>query len=269
MIAVQRLFRVYARMMKVHWAILLEYRGDTFFYMLGSFISPLVTLAVWLTISENGTVGSYSQRDFILYFLVVMFVSRLAAHWEPWEMEERMRDGSLSNYLLRPSAYFHWRFAENLVYKLFYGVLMLAAWAIAWPFFEVVRIPLEPVYLTVFFSTVLLAVMIRYMMGFCLSLLAFWTTRMMAIFNLVMLADQFISGRIAPYALLPEWVQQVSNWLPFYWTMGFPVDVITGKVTGGDVWWGLGVQVFWQVLFIVLYFVMWNRGMRKYSAVGG
>jgi ABC-2 type transport system permease protein len=269
MSSVRRMFRVYARMMKVHWAILLEYRGDTFFYMVGSFIYPLVTLAVWLTISADGAVGGYEQRDFILYFLVVLFISRLAAYWDPWEMETLMREGTLSNYLLRPSAFFHWRFSENLVYKLFYGALMIAAWALAWPFFEAVRIPLEPVFLLASFSSVVLAVMIRYMMGFCLSLLAFWTTRMLAIVNLVMLTDQFISGRIAPYELLPDWVQQVSGFLPFYWTMGFPVEVITGKVTGEAVLFGLGVQAFWQALFIALYFVMWNRGIRKYSAVGG
>ena len=64
-------------------------------------------------------------------------------------------------------------------------------------------------------------------------------------------------------------MQQVSSFLPFYWTMGFPVDVITGKISGGEVWTGLWIQAFWQVLFIVLYFVLWQRGMRKYSAVGG
>lgn len=263
------LFRVYAQMMKVHWAILLEYRGDTFFYMFGSFIYPLVTLAVWLAIAADGSVGEYGQSEFVLYFLMVMFVSRLTATWDPWEVEVQIREGTLSSYLLRPSAYFHWRFSESLVYKLFYGVLMLVAWAIAWPLTEAVRISLEPGFLLSVVLAIALAVMIRYLFFFCLALLGFWTTRMIAIVNLAEALGLFLSGRIAPFSLLPDWVQASQNYTPFYWLLGFPVDLLTGKATGAAMWTGLWMQAMWLAVFTGLYFVMWNRGLRKYSAVGG
>ncbi|MCX7572130.1 ABC-2 family transporter protein [Tumebacillus sp. DT12] len=263
------LWRVYARSMKVHWAILLEYRGDTLFYMIGSFIYPLVTLAVWLAISAGGEVGGYGQRDFILYFLAVLFVARLNGAWDTWEIETMMREGTLSSYLLRPSAFIHWRIAENLVYKLLYGVLMLAAWMIAWPFTDVVHISLDPGFLAVVIVAILLASVIAYMFQYCLAMLGFWTTRMLAIVNLMEAVGLFLSGRIAPYSFLPDWVQATQSFTPFYWLLGFPVDVITGRVSGPAVWSGLGLQVFWAVLFIALYFVLWHRGLRKYSAVGG
>lgn len=264
-----KLFRVYSRMMKVHWAILLEYRGDTLFYMLGSFVYPLVLLAVWWAVAAGGSVGGYDQQDFVLYFLMVMFVARMGAYWDPWAIEPMIREGTLSSYLLRPSAFFHWQFSENLVYKLFYGVVMIAAWMIAWPFTEAVRIPLHPSFLAVAVSSLLLAILIRYMMGFCLALLGFWTTRVLAITNLFELMGQFLSGRIAPFALLPDWVQTSQNFMPFYWTLGFPVDVLTEKVTGAAIWNGLLIQAVWMAVFVGLYFVMWNRGIKKYSAVGG
>jgi ABC-2 type transport system permease protein len=264
-----KLWRVYARSMKVHWAILLEYRGDTFFYMVGSFIYPLVTLSVWLAISEQGEVGGYGQRDFILYFLAVLFVNRLTGAWDPWEIEILMREGTLSNYLLRPSALIHWRIAENLVYKLFYGALMLAAWAIAWPLTDVVHIPLDLDFLAVGVVTILLACVIRYMFQYCLALLGFWTTRMLAIVNLTEAIGLFLSGRLAPYSFLPTWVQETQAYTPFYWLLGFPVDVLTGRVTGGALWSGIGLQLLWSALFLALYFVLWHRGLRRYSAVGG
>lgn len=264
-----KLFRVYAQMMKVHWSILLEYRGDTFFYMIGSFVYPLVLLAVWLAVSAGGSIGGYGQQEFILYFLMVMFVARLTAYWDPWAIEPMIREGTLSSYLLRPSAFFHWQFSENLVYKLFYCVIMLVAWAIAWPFTEVVRIPLHPAFLLVVLLALLMAIMIRYMFGFCLALLGFWTTRMLAIVNLAELMGQFLSGRIAPFSLLPDWVQASQNYMPFYWMLGFPVDVLTEKVTGVAIWNGLLIQSLWTAGFVGLYFVMWKQGLKKYSAVGG
>ncbi|MGZ4133559.1 MAG: ABC transporter permease [Tumebacillaceae bacterium] len=265
----KKLFRVYTRMMKVHWAILLEYKRDTFFYMFGSFIYPLVTLAVWLAISAKGGIGGYGARDFVLYFLMVVFVQRLTSYWDPWEIETAIREGTLANYLLKPSAYIHWRLAENLVYKLFYGVLILVAWAIAWPFTDLVHIPLTPMFLTEVFVVVLLACTVRYMFGFSLSLTGFWTTRMMALVNLAEALGLFLSGRIAPFSLLPKWVQASQDFTPFYWLLGFPVDVLTQKVTGAAVWSGIGMQVLWSALFIGAYFVLWNRGVKKFSAVGG
>jgi ABC-2 type transport system permease protein len=51
--------------------------------------------------------------------------------------------------------------------------------------------------------------------------------------------------------------------------LGFPVDVMTQKISGSSVWHGIGLQVLWSALFIGLYFVLWNRGVKKFSAVGG
>ncbi|KEO81682.1 ABC transporter permease [Tumebacillus flagellatus] len=263
------LWRVYIRWMKIHWAILLEYRGDTFFYMLGGFISPIVTLAVWMTVSGGGSIGSYDQRDFILYFLSIMFVSRLTASWDAWEVEVHIREGTLSGYLLRPSSYLHYRIAENLVYKLFYGVVMVVAWIIAWPLTDVVRISLEPVHVLSILLAILLACATRYLLYYNLGLLGFWTTRTSAIVGFVEALSMFLSGRIAPYALLPDWVRESQSFTPFYWNLGFPVDIMTGKLTGAAVWQGLGVQAIWLVLFIAAYSVLWKQGLRKHSAVGG
>jgi ABC-2 type transport system permease protein len=265
----RKLFRVYARMMKAHWDILLEYRGDTFFYMFGCFIYPLVTLAVWMSISAGGDVNGYNQRDFILYFLMVVFVQRLTSAWDPWEIETLMREGTLSNYLLRPSSFIHWRISENLVYKAFYGVIMLVAWAIAWPLTDMVHIPLTPGFLSTAIAAVVLACVVRYMLQYSIAMLGFWTTRMLAIENLVEAIGLFLSGRIAPYSFLPHWVQMTQWYTPFYWLLGFPVDLLTGRATGTAVWTGLGMQLLWSAIFIGAYFVLWNRGLKKYSAVGG
>lgn len=263
------LLRVYSRLMKVHWVILLEYRGDTLFYMLGSFIYPLVTLAVWTAISAGGAVGGYDQRDFITYFLAVLFVGRLVASWDAWEIEQHLREGTLSNYLLRPSSYFHWRFSENIVYKLFYGTLMLIAWAVAWPFTDVVHISLDPIDLLTVLLAILLAALVRYMLFYAIALFGFWTTRMLALVTLFEALSQFFSGRIAPYSLLPDWVQTLQAYTPFYWILGFPVDLLTGKTHVPSLAYGFTVQLAWAVGLTALYLVLWKRGLKTYSAVGG
>ena len=42
-----------------------------------------------------------------------------------------------------------------------------------------------------------------------------------------------------------------------------------GEIQGADLAWGLGMQVFWTVFFIVLCRVTFHLGVRRYSGYGG
>lgn len=265
----RRLFRKYCQLMRVAWLILIEYRGETFFYMLGSFVAPLVTLAVWLAISGRGQVGGYGAADFVRYFLSAMFVMRLTISWDVWDLDAQIREGAFSSYLVRPFNPIHWRIAENLVYKLFYLGIMVAAWGIAWIFLPVVRLQLSVWQWAAVVFSIALAAAIRYMLGYCIGLLAFWTNRSVAIFTLVDGIGLFLRGMIAPLALLPPFVQTVAQISPFYWMLGFPVDLMTRSWAPPDAVNGLVAQAAWLAAFLLLYAWMWRQGLKKYGAVGG
>lgn len=72
----------------------------------------------------------------------------------------------------------------------------------------------------------------------------------------------------APLALLPEPVRVLAEWLPFYRMLGFPVELLLGKLTPQQVLVGFGAQIAWLAVAAVLLNVAWSRGIRKYSAVG-
>ncbi|MFC4766146.1 ABC transporter permease [Effusibacillus consociatus] len=265
----QRLFHKYSQLMRVAWLILVEYRGETFFYMFGSFVTPLVTLAVWLAVSGEGTVGGYGQADFIRYFLAAMFVMRLTISWDVWELDAQIREGTFSSYLVRPFNPIHWRIAENLVYKLFYLVLMVLAWGISWIFLPVIRLELTGLQWGGAIISVVFAAAIRYLFGYCIGLLAFWTNRSVALFTLIDGIGYFLRGLIAPLALLPPFVRTIAEISPFYWMLGFPVDLLTRPWSEIDVVRGFMFQSVWLVLCLLMYAGLWRRGLKKYGAAGG
>jgi len=51
--------------------------------------------------------------------------------------------------------------------------------------------------------------------------------------------------------------------------MFFPVSIYLGQTSGPALWEGLGIQAFWVMATYGLARFFWNRGIRKYSAVGG
>ncbi|WP_018130738.1 ABC transporter permease [Effusibacillus pohliae] len=265
----RRLCKKYYHLMRVAWLILLEYRGETFFYMFGSFVTPLVTLAVWLAVAREGQVGGYGTDDLIRYFLAAMFVMRLTISWDVWELDVQIREGTFSSYLVRPFNPIHWRIAENLVYKLFYLAIMAAVWGIAWFFFPAVRLQLTGWQWGAAAAAIMLAAAIRYLFGYCIGLLAFWTNRSVAVFTLLDGIGYFLRGMIAPLALLPPFVRWIAEISPFYWMLGFPVDLLTRPWTQMAALHGFVVQGIWMIALFTLYVVMWRMGLKKYGAAGG
>ena len=57
--------------------------------------------------------------------------------------------------------------------------------------------------------------------------------------------------------------------LPFRWAFGFPIEVIIGPISDGELAAGLAMQAAWLAALVVLIRVVWRRGVRRFAAVGG
>ncbi len=99
-------------------------------------------------------------------------------------------------------------------------------------------------------------------------MITFWTTRVSAIFELYFTLELLLSGRLVPLSLMPGWVQQLANFLPFKWAFGFPIEVLIGQLTPSQILIGLGAQAFWSALGIALVSLFWRAAIKRYSAVG-
>jgi ABC-2 type transport system permease protein len=261
----------YRMLLRVEWAVMFAYRSESLIWMVGAFIQPLVSMAVWLSISDNHTVGGYNAHDYMVYFLGVLLVDRLTSTWDVWELDASIQDGSLSMKLVRPFHPVHWSISQNLVYKLFFAVLLIPAWAAAAVFFPILRLTISLEIIALFFLAIALSSAIRFLIGFEFGLMAFWTNRATAIYSLYEGIHLFLAGRIAPLSMFPSWVEQIAVWLPFYGTVGFPVELLVGKIEPGSpaVIHNFTIQLIWFIALLLSFRLLWRQGMKKYGAVGG
>lgn len=264
-------WRKYAVLFQVEWAVMLAYRSESVIWMIGAFIQPLVSLAVWLSISAGGPVSGYTARDYTIYFLGVLLVERLTRSWDVWELDRDIREGALSAKLLRPFHPVHWNITQNLVYKTFFAILMIPAWVVLALAFPALRPPVGPLTYVLVLAAILISSGIRFLTGYMFGMLAFWTNRATAIFALYEGVHLFLAGRLAPLSMFPAWVAFIGKWLPFYPTVGFPVELISGKLNGQP--WiiaqGFALQLFWLAALYAGFRLQWSRGLKQYGAVGG
>jgi len=231
-------------------------------------IQPLVFIVVWRTVTGTGTAGGLTAGEFVAYFLVMMLVDHLTFIWHMWEFEWRIRTGAFSPLLMRPIHPIHNDVCENLAYKAVGLVGVLPAAVVLGLVFDADLSGIGVGTVLPFLLALVLAMVLRFVVEWCLALAAFWLTKVTAINSLFFALTGFFGGIFAPLSVLPQWMQTVAAWTPFPWSLAFPVEVFLGRRTGGDIGVGYAVQLGWIVLALCGLALLWRRATRRYSAVG-
>jgi ABC-2 type transport system permease protein len=247
-----------------------QYRVATYMWMIGMLAEPIVYLVVWTTISEHqgGAVQGISTGEFAAYYIVWTLVRNMNIVFTPYGWEWRIREGELSAALLRPLHPLHDDIAGFAGWKVATILLWLPIAAVLWIAFDPT---LDPTLLEVgvFSLAIWGAYLIRTMFQEALGMLCFWTTRGAAIFDLWMTTELLLSGRLVPLPLMPDWVQDISRFLPFQWAFFFPIESLVGDLSDEELLRGLGVQLLWILIGLAIFRVAWKHAVRRYSAVGG
>jgi ABC-2 type transport system permease protein len=267
---VRHLFRLYRQQFRTTFASMVQYRASLVIWMISQILEPLIYLIVWSTVSNGsgGSVGGYTAQGFAAYYLVFMVVNQFTYTWIMWEYEYRVRQGYLSFALLKPVHPIHSDISDNLSSKLLtLPIIMIVAGIMALVFKPAASLTWWAG--LVFILALILAFLVRFLVEWTLALAAFWTTRVNAINQVYFVLMLFLAGQIAPLSLFPTWIQTIADVLPFRWMLGFPVELLLGKLTPLQALEGLGAQVAWVIASLLLVRVIWRAGVKVYSAVGG
>ena len=246
----------------------LAYRGAVAIWVFTTVIQPLVSIAIWRTVAGAGITGGYTADQFVAYFLVMMVVDHLTFIWHMFEFEWRIRTGAFSPPLMRPIHPIHNDICENLAYKLIGLVGVLPAAVLIGVLFHADLGGVSLTTVLTFLPALLLAMVLRFVVEWCVALAAFWLTKVTAINSLFFALTGFFGGVFAPLAVLPGWMQTLAGWTPFPWGLAFPVEVVLGRRTGADVWLGYAAQLGWIALAVLGLTLLWRRAVRRYAAVG-
>ena len=263
------MFDMYRGMMRVSVIEGFQYRVGNYLYMIGMVAEPVIYLVVWSTIanSQGGVVDGYTAGDFAAYYIVWTLVRNMNIVFTPYGWESRIREGQLSGQLLRPVHPIHYDIAFFAGWKVVVIVLWLPIAAVLTLLFHPTLSP-TALDVAVFAVAIWGAYLIRTMNLWVLGMVTLWTTRVSALYETYFVFELLLSGRLVPLTLMPVWAQRLADFLPFKWTFGFPIEALVGNLPASQLFFGLGMQVFWTTVGAVLVAVVWKRGVRRYSAVG-
>lgn len=260
---------VYLTLMKTSIIQGFQYRVGNYFYLVGMLIEPVIYLVVWSTIAreQGGSVQGFTPGDFAAYYIVWTLVRQMNIVFTPYGWEWRIKEGQLSGQLLRPLHPIHYDIGQIAGWKFVVIVLWLPVTVALTLLF---RPALSPTALEigVFVVAIWGAYLLRSMNQTALGLIAFWTTRASAMFETYFVAELLLSGRLVPLQLMPGWVQDVADVLPFKWTFGFPIEALAGDLSTAQLLGGLGMQALWTFVGWLVVMAVWRRAVRRFTSVG-
>jgi ABC-2 type transport system permease protein len=259
--------RAYPTMIRSYSAMMMAYRGEMFIWVLTGLL-PLFMMAVWLVIAKERPVAGYDQTAFISYYLMVILIRRMTGVWIIWDMDNDIRQGTLSFKLLKPIHPAHDYFVQQgLATKPVWLLLVVPPIVVAAILMGArYDLSLGSLLLTVLASFI--GLLLEFFAQGIVGTLAFWVTQVIALAEFWYVIRLICSGWLVPLEMFPPAVTQVLIFLPFRYIIAFPIDIIMGRLNPEQITFGFVISIIWIVILSVGFQYMWKRGLKRYGAVG-
>lgn len=252
----------------------LQYRFNYLTRTLFSFIPLFAMLSLWQTIYGQGGVGEhggFTRVRMIFYYLLVAVVDVFTAvNEDDWQIAADIREGNISQFLLKPVDYLWYRlslFISGRLAFVFVAALPLAGFI--YFFRQYFLPPPDGFTFGLFLISLVLTALLQFFISYAMAMLAFWLLEISTFIFILFAFEYLASGHLFPLGLLPATLQQILFFTPFPYQLYFPVSIYMGQAAGGELWRGLLMQLAWVLLAYVFARGMWRRGVKKYAAFGG
>lgn len=243
----------------------LIYRARNIVYAVINVTPILVMIAIWgKYYAEGKTVSEFTYLQLLAYYSMSIIISlwTSAVHEH---VKDDIKDGELSNYVIKPFDYFGFRLSWEVGWYAIKFLMLIVPLIILLFHFQIV----SQIQLNIGTA---LSFVFAYLISFCFSiiigLLAFHTTETTGITNMYWMLTELLTGKVFPITFFSKSIQTILEILPFKYMVYFPVQAAIGKITGNQLSSGILIQLLWIVGLYLMGRKMWSSGIKKFSGVG-
>jgi ABC-2 type transport system permease protein len=260
--------RALPTLLRVGFAEAVAYRAELLVWVLSTTM-PLVMLALFSAVARDAPFGRFGQKEFVAYFVSTFIVRQLTSSWVAWDMNFEIRQGTLALRLLRPVHPILAFAAGNIAVQPLRLVVALPVAAIALVAVGSSQLPGDPALWAIWCAAMAGGWLITYLAGFAIGCLAFFTESSLRLMDLWLTFFFVFSGYMVPVELFPPSLRVLSDWLPFRYQIGLPVEIMTSAHGRAEALAMLARQWIWVVVLGVAAARLWRSGVRRFAAYGG
>ena len=244
----------------------LEYKLDFFLSMTKYALMILMMSFVWGAVEKEGNLGIFTQSENVRYFFFAAILYSVS-NFHPWYVEEDIKFGFLSKYLVKP-------ISPNLYY-IFYELARtcietIVKFGIFVPLLYILKLQFSTslTNILLFFLFFPFIFLFSFQALTIVSTLSFWITEAYAIRWGVTIIFRFLAGLLVPMVYFPLFFQKISFWLPFQHLAFTPIQIVQGKVSIQYSLIGLIVLISWTIVISIMKKILWQKGIHEYEGTG-
>lgn len=266
--------RLFGQVASLQARKLMSYRTN---FWIGAVVTFFVEMAVayflWAAVfRETGEsrIGGFSLQAMVIYYVAVILLGKLVRGEErDLSISTDIYEGSLTRYLLYPTSYFGFKYAEHLG-SLVPSLVQLAIFgALSLAFLDVPPdIRITPASAAMAAVSVCVANLLHFLLLYPLQGVAFWADNVWSLNVMFRFASQMLGGLMLPLSLFPAWSQPVLEVLPFTYLFYFPTTTLLGQVSPAEWATGLAISLGWCGALALVSRAVWRRGRLVYTGVG-
>ncbi len=240
-------------------------------FILGRFSNLIILLllySVWVAIGKTGSFGGMTTTELISYIAFMHIIRAFVFGSFSTLPAEEINEGTFSIYLVKPLNHVISCYIRDLADR---TVLTTSALTELWLVHKITGISffktVSPSFFMSGLALLFAAHILYFVVSYSLNLLAFWSHEAVGprfLFNWI---TQFTSGAYFPLFITPL-LFLIIKFTPFPSFAYYPVLTFLGKIYSTEIWQHLFVGIFWILIGICLSFILWRRGLKRYSGQG-
>ncbi|MBI3534917.1 MAG: ABC-2 family transporter protein [Deltaproteobacteria bacterium] len=250
------------------------YRVDFWVNFLGRLFSvTVVSYFLWKSIFQYRAVtqiGGYSFSAMILYYLFSPITEKVIIGNEKDNgISFEIYDGSLSCYLMYPISFFLYKYVIKLAQSSFMVVQYFIALGGYLLFFQIPQdVSLSLLGLIQSIVLALIASFVYFTLLSLIELSAFWADNIWSLCVMLRFSTSMLGGILIPLTLFPNRIQNIIFYTPFPYFGFIPIQLAMGKLSHALLLEGIVCLFIWELVFLFLFYLVWLKGLKKYTGVG-
>lgn len=236
-------------------------------------MNTVITIVVYLCIYK-ALYGGAEEIDGITFGMVATnFVISLglsnAFEFNEMFLQDKIRDGSITNEFLKPVNFVFRMLSENAGEGTF-KVLFHFVPALVFTVFYTRLCPPESFWnLAVMIISVILGYLILWLISFIVQTWSFWLFSVWGIVTIKNVFVKVLSGTLLPIWFMPAILRKMISFTPFESIYFTPVQIYLGEIKGLEILKGMGIQALWIIALGLIANLFWKKGVKKLVIQGG
>lgn len=259
--------RKYGYVMKTSLQSNMAYTSNFLFRIFFYAFIIFIFVQLWGTIfSSRNTLSGYTLDQIIWYCIIAEMVVLSGGNVFN-DLNTDIKGGSIAYLLNKPYHYILYQFSNSmgltaviLVINSFAGIIMGLLYVGPLKQFELRHLPVVAL-------SIVLAVFLNFFTVASLGLTTFWLEENSAIFWIYQ-KILIILGVFLPVEFLPSWLQKITLLLPFSYITYGPAKLVV-DFSYSKAAWILSAQAGYLLLFIVISFAIYRKGVKMLNVNGG